>query len=285
MNNPPARYGEDVLAKGWQRSHLKTSTEVELRLDMVLEDPTSGYVGAVVRWENGLVVLEDRKGRIRSFPIGPGLWLEGKPVAVKAPRKAAPAKATHTASGSLASATPTKAKVALPSRIFVEGRHDAELVEKIWGEDLRHVGVVVEFLGGIDDLDAIVTEFEPAPGRRLGVLVDHLVPGSKEQRIADTVARGKFGEFVFVTGHRYIDIWEAVKPEKLGLKAWPKVPKGEDFKHGICERIGWPHADQADIARAWKKILSHANSWTDLDRGLLSEVERLIDFVTQDHQQ
>ena len=45
-----------------------------------------------------------------------------------------------------------RAKTALASRIYVEGRHDAELVEKIWGDDLRHVGVVVEHLGGIDDL-------------------------------------------------------------------------------------------------------------------------------------
>ena len=81
------------------------------------------------------------------------------------------------------------AKVAAASRIYVEGRHDAELVEKIWGDDLRHVGVVVEYLGGIDDLPAIVAEFAPGPGRRLGVLVDHLVAGSKESRIVAQVPR------------------------------------------------------------------------------------------------
>ena len=49
-----------------------------------------------------------------------------------------------------------RAAVARASRIYVEGRHDAELVEKIWGDDLRVVGVVVEYLEGVDDLPAIV---------------------------------------------------------------------------------------------------------------------------------
>lgn len=61
------------------------------------------------------------------------------------------------------------------------------------GEDLRIEGVVVEQLGGVDDLVDIVAEFAPGPGRRLGVLVDHLVPGSKEARIADAVRRGRVG--------------------------------------------------------------------------------------------
>ena len=46
----------------------------------------------------------------------------------------------------------TKARVARASRIFVEGRHDAELVEKVWGDDLRVEGVVVEYIEGVDDL-------------------------------------------------------------------------------------------------------------------------------------
>ena len=61
----------------------------------------------------------------------------------------------RTASGSIA-APQQRAKVAKASRIYVEGKHDAELVEKIWGDDLRDVGVVVEYLEGVDDLPAIV---------------------------------------------------------------------------------------------------------------------------------
>lgn len=272
------RYADDVLAAGWQRAGKPTTTDVPAEVGMVVEDPTSGFVGAILRWENGLVVLEDRHGKRRSFPLGPGFWLDGRPVALIAPRRATPSVRTHTASGSrVGPAAP--AKVALPSRLYVEGRHDAELVEKVWGDDLRHVGVVVEYLGGIDDLPSIVAAFGPEPGRRLGVLVDHLVPGSKESRIADQVT----GEFVLVTGHRFVDIWTAVKPQVVGRPAWPQVPRGLDYKKGICAALGWPYATQADIAAAWKRILGRVESWSDLDPALLTEVEKLIDFVTADH--
>ena len=201
---------------------------------------------------------------------------------LKAPVRARAPAPTRTASGSVAGPV-TRAKTALPSRIYVEGRHDAELVEQIWGDDLRHVGAVVEYLGGVDDLPAIVAEFAPERGRRLGVLVDHLVPGSKESRIADQVRRGRSGDHVLVLGHPYVDIWQAVRPARLGLEAWPTIPRDVEWKHGICAALGWPHADQADIAAAWKKILGRVRSWNDLERPLLTTVEQLIDFVTQDH--
>ena len=280
------RYSSDVLAKGWQQANRATATKTPVERDMVLEEPTSGFVGAVVGWENGVVILEDRKGKRRSFPFGPNFWLDGKPVDLTAPARRAPTardraqqyNRTHTASGSRVGPA-EKAKVALPSRIYVEGRHDAELVEKVWGADLRHVGVVVEYLGGIDDLPAIVADFAPGRGRRLGVLVDHLVPGSKESRIVAQVT----GAHVFVTGHEYIDIWAAVKPGRVGLTAWPDIPRGTDWKKGTLAALGWPHADQADVASGWKRILGSVTGWQDLDPRLLTEVEKLIDFVTEDH--
>ena len=278
-----SRYPRDVLAPGWQRAGKPTTTEIPAQYGMVLEDPTSGFVGALVKIENGLLVLEDRRGKRRSFPLGPGFWLDGKPVAITAPKRQPKGQPTHTASGSRTSAAPAQAKVALPSRIYVEGRHDAELVEKIWGDDLRHVGVVVEFMDGIDDLHDIVSDFRPERGRRLGVLADHLVPGSKESRIAAGVAKGPYGSFVLVAGHPFIDIWQAVKPGRVGLQSWPHVPRGTDIKHGTCAALGWPNRDQADIARAWQRILATVTSWNDLERGLLTPVEQLIDFVTQDH--
>jgi hypothetical protein len=285
MTSPGDRYATDVLAKGWQNAGKVVSTELPVAGGQVLEDATTGFVGAVTRVENGIVVLEDRRGRLRSFPLGAGFLYEGKPVTlVPASRKAAASAPRRTASGSVAGPT-ERAKVALPSRIYVEGRHDAELVERIWGEDLRHVGVVVEYLGGIDDLPAIVAEFAPERGRRLGVLVDHLVPGSKESRIADQVRRGPAGEFVLVLGHPYVDIWQAVRPERVGLKAWPQIPRDIEWKHGICDVLRLPHRDQADIAAAWQKILGRVRSWSDLERPLLTTVEQLIDFVTQDHPQ
>jgi len=247
---------------------------------MVVEDVETGYVGAVVRVEYSRVELEDRHGRTRGFPLGPGYLLEGRPVILTAPRRPAPTAASRTASGSVA-VPGARARVARASRIYVEGRHDAELIAQVWGEDLRVEGVVVEHLGGVDDLGDIVAEFAPGPGRRLGVLVDHLVAGSKEARIADAVRRGRGGADTLVVGHPYVDIWQAVKPQRLGLAAWPKVPRHIEWKHGACAALGLPHADQADIARAWRRIRARVRDWNDLEPALIGRVEELIDFVTQ----
>jgi hypothetical protein len=271
------RYGTDVLAAGRRKPR---STEQPAELGMVVEDAATGYVGAVVRVEYGRVDLEDRHGRTRGFPLGPGYLLEGRPVILTAPRRPAPPAAGRTASGSVA-VPGARARVARASRIYVEGRHDAELVAQVWGEDLRIEGVVVEHLGGIDDLVGIVAEFEPGPGRRLGVLVDHLVAGSKEARIGEAVRRGRGGPDTLVVGHPYVDIWQAVKPQRLGLAAWPNVPRHIEWKHGACEALGMPHTDQADIARAWRRIRSSVRDWNDLEPALIGRVEELIDFVTQ----
>jgi hypothetical protein len=239
---------------------------------MVVEDRAGQFCGAVVGWEKDAVLLEDRYGKQRAFPFGPGgFLLEGNPVTLTRPAPARSARADRTASGSVA-APVGPAKVARASRIYVEGRHDAELVEKIWGDDLRDVGVVVEFLGGIDDLTAIVTEFDPGPGRRLGVLVDHLIEGSKESRIAATVR----SPHVLVVGHPYVDVWAAVKPAAVGIRAWPEVPHGTPWKEGVLRAIGWP----VDTAAAWQRILRAARSFTDLEPAFLGRVEELIDFVT-----
>jgi hypothetical protein len=271
------RYGADILSAN---PHRKVrSTEVPIEIGMVVEDAETGFVGAVTRVEYGRMTLEDRHGRTKPFPVGPGYLIDGRPVILTAPRKAAPAAPARTASGSVA-VTGARARVAAASRIYVEGRHDAELVEQVWGEDLRLEGVVVEYLGGVDDLAAVVAEFRPAPGRRLGVLVDHLVAGSKESRIAEQVRRGPGGADVLVVGHPYIDIWEAVKPARLGRSAWPTVPRGQDWKHGVCAALGWAHRDQADIAAAWQRIRGRVRDWTDLEPELIGRVEELIDFVT-----
>lgn len=267
-----------MLAGGGRRK--PRSVEHPVELGMVVEDAQTGYVGAVVRVEYGRVDLEDRHGRTRGFPLGPGFLLDGQPVILTPPRRPAPAAKKRTASGSVAVAG-VRARVARASRIYVEGRHDAELVAQVWGEDLRIEGVVVEHLGGVDDLVDIVAEFKPGPGSRLGVLVDHLVPGSKEARIADAVRRGPGGAHTLVVGHPYIDIWQAVKPDRLGLSAWPTVPRHVDWKHGVCDALGWPHGNQADIARAWQRIRGRVRDWNDLEPALIGRVEELIDFVTQ----
>lgn len=269
-----------MLAGDWRARGRKVIPDVGAERDLVVEVASDGYCGAVVGTEQGNVVLEDRFGKRRLFPLGHGFLIDGEAVRLVRPKPtAAPAGRLRTASGSfVADAAP--AKVALPSRIFVEGRHDAELVEKIWGADLRVEGVVVEYLEGVDKLPEVLAEFRPGPGRRAGVLVDHLVPGSKEQRMADQVARGPHGANVLVVGHPFIDVWQGVKPARLGKEAWPVIPRGIEWKHGVCEAFGWPHADQADIARAWQHILGRVRGYGDLEPALLGRVEELIDFVT-----
>ena len=272
------RYGADVLLPGWRDAGKKTIPTQEATRDLVVEEVATGFCGAVIRIEKKIVTLEDRHGKLRLFPLGGGFLLEGQAVVLVAPAAKAQGRA-RTASGSMA-VKGASARVARASRIFVEGRHDAELVEKVWGSDLRIEGVVVEYLEGVDNLEEILTEFSPGTGRKVGVLVDHLVPGSKESRIADAVARGPHGRNVLVVGHPYVDVWQAVKPERLGLAAWPTVPRSIEWKHGICDALGWPHETQTDIAKAWKRILGQVRSFADLEPQLLGRVEQLIDFIT-----
>ena len=281
------RYGTDVLAAGRPTPghNRRTSTELAAAPGVVVEDVETGFCGAVLRVERSggleVVVLEDRHGRPRAFPLGPGFLVDGEPVVLVRPAaRPAPAAPTRTASGSRAVAG-HQARVARGSRIWVEGLHDAELVERIWGHDLRVEGVVVEPLDGIDNLAAAVRRFEPSPSRRLGVLVDHLVAGSKEARIAADTVRGLPGhEHVLIVGHPFVDVWQAVNPDRVGLEAWPQVPRGTDIKVGTLRALGWPAATQADIAHGWKRILGSVRSYADLSPALLGRVEELIDFVT-----
>lgn len=280
----PDRYGDDVLAAARDRRARSAPREVAADPGLVVEEVTTGWVGAVVRVEKSggmhVVVLEDRHGRVRSFRLGPGFWVDGEPVVLVAPvTNRAPAAPTRTASGSRA-VPDAKARVARGSRIWVEGRHDAELVEKVWGDDLRVEGVVVEPLDGVDDLAAAVRDFAPEPGRRLGVLVDHLVVGSKESRIAAEAMRVAAPGTLLVLGHPYVDVWQAVRPQGIGLDAWPEIDRGTEWKVGVLRELGWPAADHRDVARAWQRILGSVSSFADLEPALLGRVEELIDFVT-----
>jgi hypothetical protein len=266
-------YGPDVLAEGWRKSRRPEPPQVAAERGLVVEDADGRFCGAVVTCEKDGVTLEDRFGRQRVFPLArAGFLLDGKPVTLVRPAPVAPRGPVRTASGSVAPADGGRARVAKASRIYVEGRHDAELVEKIWGDDLRDVGVVVEYLEGVDHLSSIVGSFCPGPQRRLGVLVDHLVPGSKESRIAAAV----IGPYVLVVGHPFVDIWQAVKPAAVGIAGWPEVPRGQPWKEGILLALGWGD----DTAAGWKRILAAARSYADLEPELLGRVEELIDFVT-----
>lgn len=231
------------------------------------------FAGRVVRCTDREVVLADRRGRERRFTRSPASFLvDDRVVTLVPPARpaAAPPTPAVTASGSLAPAD-TRARVARASRILVEGVHDAALLETVWGDDLRAEGIVVEPLHGIDDLEAVVRAFAPGPTRRLGVLVDHLVAGSKEARVAARIDH----DDVLITGHPFVDVWAAVRPEVVGIDAWPDVPRGEDWKTGTATRLGY--ADPTDL---WRHIARSVRGWRDLDRALIGAVERLIDHVT-----
>lgn len=264
------RYDTDVLAGG-ARPRRRPVPVVDAEPDLVVEDVESGFCGAVVGFEAGAVVLEDRHGGRRQFPLHPAAFLlDGAAVTLRRPPARPAGGPRRTASGSLA-VDGRRARVARASRIWVEGIHDAALVERIWGDDLRIEGVVVEPLSGVDELGRAVRDFRPGPGRRLGVLVDHLVPGSKESRIVATVA----SPYVLVTGHPYVDVWQAVRPDRLGLPRWPRVPVGTPWKEGVCAALG-----VADPAEMWRRVLASVRSYRDVETPLVTAMERLIDFVT-----
>lgn len=277
-------WGAQDLSRASINNRPAPPRRVELKRGMVLED-LNGWVGEVVRAERigGEIFfgLEDAHGRVKNFPLGIGYFLEGELVEIVAPtpRKTSGRKISRSGSVAVENAP---ARVARASRIWVEGLHDAELVEKVWGHDLRVEGIVVEPLHGVDDLATAVKEFSPGPERRLGILVDHLLKGTKEERVvAEALAVPGAAGNIKIVGHPFIDIWQAVKPQVLGIPVWPQVPRGEDWKKGILRRLGQPHQNQEDVANAWKRILSRVDSYSDLDPTLLGPVESLIDFLTE----
>ena len=243
------RYGGDVLGGDWRRPPRGRSVELPAEPGTVVEDVETGWVGAVVRVEKAggvrVVHLEDRHGRTKGFRLGPGFLVDGAPVTLTPPRAKADAEleraraaSARTASGSRA-VSGQRARVAIGSRLYVEGKHDAELVEKVWGADLRVEGVVVELLDGVDDLAGAIRDVAPGPGRRMGVLVDHLVPGTKEWRVVQEArAVQPYAAHVLVVGHPYVDVWQSVKPQRLGMDAWPVIPRGTSWKVGIADTPG-----------------------------------------------
>jgi hypothetical protein len=278
-------YGKGILGGPIDLDGTKRGRRDHPRVEAVpgleVEERGSGVRGTVVSVAKGVVTLRGRDGRDRPAVLRDGAFnVQGRQVTLVPARPAAAqaAAARRTASGSIAVAG-ASARIARASRILVEGAHDAELVEKVWGDDLRIEGVVVELLEGADHLDEVVRGFRPRSGRRLGILLDHLVSHSKESRIAAGIDHPD----VLVTGHPYVDIWAAVKPRVVGLAAWPEIPRSESWKDGMCARVG-PRLGagaERDPRLFWKRLLGSVTTWTDLEPPLVGAVEQLIDFVTE----
>ena len=251
-----------------------TYQSVEGRPGLAVQHRTTGCEGTIIGFEHGGVAVWDKFSKAkRLLRLDPGGFLvDGEHVTLVPPKPPAPARTlVRTASGSTA-VRGQKARVARASRILVEGVHDAELVEKVWGDDLRVEGVVVERLDGMDHLADVLRELEPGPGRRLGVLLDHLVDGSKEARVAAAIRN----PHVLVTGTPFVDVWQAVRPRAAGIAAWPEVPRGEEWKEGVIARLGI----RATPGEFWRQLLARVTSYADLDPALVGAVEQLIDFVT-----
>jgi Protein of unknown function (DUF3097) len=244
---------------------------VPAHLGLVVEHRASGVVGSIRSFSEQIVVLRDRLDIDRPLRNQPGGFLvDGEPATLVG-TSPAPRPTAVTASGSVAAA-PRPARVARASRILVEGIHDAELVEKVWGDDLRELGVVVERLDGMDDLTDVVRDLDPGPGCRLGVLLDHLVEGSKETRVAGQVRH----PYVLVTGTPFVDVWAAIRPGVVGIDAWPDVPREVPWKAGVLAALGIA----SPPGEFWKQILGRVRTYADLEPSLVGAVEQLIDFVS-----
>lgn len=264
---------DDVLAGDPPRSIADRYPTVRGEPGLMVLHRSSGIRGEVRSCSGELVLLRDRRGGEHRFRNRPGAFaLHGETVTLVPPGRPAPggpAALRRTAAGALVE-DGARARVARASRLWVEGDHDARLVERVWGDDLRELGVVVEPIGGVDDLPDRVRSFGASDRRRLVVLVDHLVPGSKEWRLAAAVRSRHVG----VVGHPYVDVWQYVRPRALGIEAWPEVPPGEEWKAGACRRLGWGHP-----ADGWRRVLAAVGSFADLEPELVGAVESALDVL------
>ncbi|MFW2334118.1 DUF3097 family protein [Ilumatobacter sp.] len=296
------KYDQDILEAFAESKQPTTYPSVEVSMGLVVEDRSSGFCGHVVRWNHEAVTLRalpdpslrsssgpstpevaadrrqpppagllgDGKQHLRHFTWKPGgFLLEGRPVSLVRPTQQPTATERITSSGSVAGDRGRVAQVAKASRIWVEGKHDADLLEHVWGDDLRELGIVVEPLHGADDLAAAVSDFRPGDGRRLGILLDHLVDGSKESRIAATVDHPA----VLITGHPFVDVWAGIRPKVIGRTAWPEVPKGQPWKEGVCAALGVRYDG------FWPALRNRVTTYADLEPEVVGAVEQLIDFV------
>jgi len=247
--------------------------KVPAELGLTVRHRSSFKVGTIVGFDPNWVTLRGEDGREFRQRNEPGAFsYQGTAITLVRPEVTPNAPTVEkTASGSIAVPN-APARVARPSRIYVEGIHDAELIERVWGDDLRLEGLVVQPLHGADDLAEIVRTFGPRPGRRLGVLLDHLVEGTKETRIAAEVDHPD----VLITGHPYVDVWQCIKPGVIGVERWPVIERGTDWKTGVCSALGI----DAEPGVVWKQLLANVSGYTDLEPSFVGAVEELIDFTT-----
>ena len=116
---------------------------------------------------------------------------------------------------------------------------------------------------------AAVDEFAPAPRRTLADPGRPPGPGIQ----GDAARRRRGRPHVLVVGHPFVDIWQCVRPKAMGIEAWPEVPRGEDWKAGICGR--WVGESRRRLAR----VISAVDSFADLEPQLVGAVETALDAL------
>jgi hypothetical protein len=114
-------------------------------------------------------------------------------------------------------------------------------------------------------------DFGPAPHRRLGILVDHLVEGSKETRAAHAVAGPDCSSPASV--RRRVAGGEAVV---VGIRAWPVGAARDGLEAPVCA----PRCAGASRPTGRVGCSGPVRSYRDLETPLIGAVEQLIDFVT-----
>ena len=262
----------------WRRGRRKPrSTEHPAELSLVVEDVQTGYVGAVVRVEYGRVYLEDRRGHMRGFPLGPGYFSRGRPVILTAPRRTAPAAAGDRVRFGRRVGCPRPGRAGLPHLRRRSPRR--RLVAQVWGEDLRIEGVVVEQLGGVDDLVEIVAEFARAGAPSWGCLSTTL---SRVRR-----RRGSPMRCGGARRHRHPGRRSSLRRHLAGRET-AAVGAGrlaQGAAAGGVEARRVPGAQPAAQRSGGHRqgLAAHPFAGSRLERlkpALISRVEELIDFVT-----
>jgi hypothetical protein len=175
-----------------------------------------------------------------------------------------------TASGALRTGPTPAARTARASRIWVEGRHDAELLEHVWGDELREMGIVVEPLHGADDLSAAISEFRPGPAAAARG------PARPPRAWIEGVAPGCRGR----PGARARD--RAPLRRRVG-----RHPARGDRPVRVARRAARRAVESGAVSGAryqyldgfWPRLRNRVRTYADLRPELVGAVERLIDFV------
>ena len=81
---------------------------------------------------------------------------------------------------------------------------------------------------------------------------------------------------MLIVGHPYVDIWQCVRPKALGIDSWPEVPRDEDWKTGVCSRLGWGTPQEG-----WRRVLAAVDGFADLESSLIGAIEEALDMLTE----